>query len=58
MRHMVTLREMGLMLGEIRAPDELAADGGHDKMYDSCWSLTPLLIAGAVGSAVAPLAIK
>jgi kynurenine formamidase len=56
--HMLTLREMGLMLGEIWALDELAADCAQDKVYEFMLVAQPLLIPGAVGSPVAPLAIK
>jgi kynurenine formamidase len=56
--HMLTLREMGLMLGEIWALDELAADCATDKIYEFMLVAQPLLIPGAVGSPVAPLAIK
>ncbi len=56
--HCLTLREMGLMLGEIWALDELAADCAQDKVYEFMLVAQPLLIPGAVGSPVAPLAIK
>jgi len=56
--HMLALREMGLMLGEIWALDELAADCAQDKVYEFMLVAQPLLIPGAVGSPVAPLAIK
>ena len=56
--HLLTLREMGLMLGEIWALDELALDCAQDKIYEFMLVAQPLLIPGAVGSPVAPLAIK
>jgi len=49
---------MGLMLGEIWALDELGADCAQDKIYEFMLVAQPLLIPGAVGSPVAPLAIK
>jgi hypothetical protein len=54
----LTMRDMGLMLGEIWALDELAADCAQDKIYEFMLVAQPLLIPGAVGSPVAPLAIK
>jgi kynurenine formamidase len=56
--HMLALREMGMMLGEIWALDELAADCAQDKVYEFMLVAQPLLFPGAVGSPVAPLAIK
>ena len=56
--HILTLRDMGLMLGEIWALDELAADCAQDKIYEFMLVAQPLLIPGAVGSPVAPLAIR
>lgn len=56
--HLLTLREMGLMLGEIWALHELAADCAKDKIYEFMLVAQPLLIPGAVGSPVSPLAIK
>lgn len=56
--HMLALREMGMMLGEIWALDELAADCAQDKVYEFMLVAQPLLLPGAVGSPVAPLAIK
>jgi len=56
--HMLTVQEMGLMLGEIWALDELAADCAQDKVYEFMLIAQSPLIPGAVGSPVAPLAIK
>lgn len=56
--HILTLRDMGLMLGKIWALDELAADCAQDKIYEFMLVAQPLLIPGAVGSPVAPLAIR
>jgi kynurenine formamidase len=56
--HMLALREMGMMLGEIWQLDALAADCAQDKVYEFMLVAQPLLIPGAVGSPVNPLAIK
>jgi hypothetical protein len=58
MLHVLRLREMGLMLGEIRRRMSWPPTAARTKSTNSCWSLTLLLIPGAVGSPVAPLAIK
>jgi kynurenine formamidase len=56
--HMLALREMGMMLGEIWDPEALAADCAQDHVYEFMLVAQPLLLPGAVGSPVAPLAIK
>ncbi len=56
--HMLALREMGMMLGEMWDPEALATDCAQDKVYEFMLVAQPLLLPGAVGSPVAPLAIK
>jgi len=56
--HMVSLRNTGLLLGEIFALDELADACAEDGNYAFLFVAPPLPITGAVGSPVNPLAIK
>ena len=56
--HMLALREMGMMLGELWDLEALGADCAQDKVYEFMLVAQPLLIPGAVGSPVNPLAIK
>ncbi len=56
--HMLALREMGMMLGEMWDPEALGADCAQDHVYEFLLVAQPLLLPGAVGSPVAPLAIK
>jgi len=56
--HMLALREMGVMLGEIWDLEALGADCAQDHVYEFMLVAQPLLLPGAVGSPVAPLAIK
>lgn len=56
--HMLALREMGMMLGEMWDAEALAADCAQDKVYEFMLVAQPLLLPGAVGSPVNPLAIK
>ena len=50
--HMLALREMGMMLGEMWDPEALAADCAQDKVYEFMLVAQPLLLPGAVGSPV------
>lgn len=56
--HLLTLREMGMMLGEFWFLDELAADCAADGVYEFQLVAPPLRITGAVGSPVNPIALK
>jgi len=56
--HLLTLREMGMMLGEFWYLDELAADCAADGTYDFHIIAPPLRVTGAVGSPVNPIALK
>ena len=56
--HQLTLRDMGLPLGETFNLEALAADCAADGVYE-CFLVAPALnITGAVGSPVNPLAMK
>jgi kynurenine formamidase len=56
--HMLALREMGMMLGEMWDLEALGADCAQDHVYECMLVAQPLLLPGAVGSPVNPLAIK
>jgi kynurenine formamidase len=56
--HMVAIRDMGLLLGEIFALDGLASACAADGNYDFLFAAPPLPITGAVGSPINPLAIR
>ena len=56
--HMLLLRDMGMMLGEIFDLEDLSADCAADGVYEFLFSAPPLRITGAVGSPINPLAIK
>ena len=56
--HMIHLRDMGLLQGQVWALDDLAADCAADGQYDFLVCATPLPLTGAVGAPVAPTAIK
>lgn len=56
--HMISLRNTGLLLGEIFQLDRLADACAEDGRYSFLFSAPPLPITGAVGSPINPLAIK
>jgi kynurenine formamidase len=56
--HMISLRNTGLLFGEIFALDALAAACAEDGRYAFLFCAPPLPISGAVGSPINPLAIK
>ena len=56
--HMIHLRDMGLVQGQIWYLDELAADCAGDGRWTCLLSATPLPLTGAVGGPVAPVAVK
>ena len=56
--HMISLRNTGLLLGEIFFLDALARACAEDGRYEFLFAAPPLPIAGAVGSPINPLAIK
>src|SRR5699024_5430646 len=56
--HMLAIRDMGMMLGEIWDLEALGADCEQDGVYEFLLSAPPLKVTGGVGSPVNPLAIK
>ncbi len=56
--HMVLIRDMGLLLGEMFDLEALAADCATDGVYEFFLSAPVLKFTGGVGSPVNPLAIK
>ncbi len=56
--HLVILVNMGLLVGEIFALDELAEDCAADGVYEFLFVAPPLPITRAVGSPINPQAIK
>jgi kynurenine formamidase len=56
--HMLALRDMGMMLGEMWNLEDLSLACAEDGNYQFFLSAQPLLITGAVGSPVNPVAIK
>jgi kynurenine formamidase len=55
--HMISLRNTGLLLGEIFSLDALAAACDELRSYDFLFAAPPLPITGADGSPINPLAI-
>jgi len=56
--HMIALRDMGLMLGEIWDLEALGADCAEDGIYEFFLSAPPLKVTGGTGSPVNPIAFK
>lgn len=56
--HLLTLREMGMMLGEFWYLDALAADCALDGAFEFQVIAPPLRVTGAVGSPVNPIVLK
>ena len=56
--HMLTLRDMGMMLGEMWNLEELSAACAEDGKYEFLLVSQPLMVTGAVGSPINPLAVK
>jgi kynurenine formamidase len=56
--HMISLRNTGLLLGEIFHLDALSRACAEDGRYEFLFTAPPLPITGAVGSPINPLAIK
>ncbi|OLO25810.1 cyclase [Streptomyces sp. MNU77] len=56
--HLLCLRDMGLMFGELWELDALAADCAADGVYDFQLVAPPLRITGAVGTPLNPVAMK
>ena len=56
--HMISLRNTGLLLGEIFHLDAVSEACADDGRYAFLFTAPPLPITGAVGSPINPLAIK
>jgi hypothetical protein len=56
--HLLVIRDMGMMLGEIWDLEALSQDCAADKTYAFLLVAQPLRVSGAVGSPVNPVAIK
>lgn len=56
--HMLALRDMGMMLGEIWDLEALGEDCAADGIYTFLLVAQPLRVTGGVGSPVNPIAIK
>ncbi len=56
--HMVAIRDMGLMLGEMFDLEGLAEDCADDGVYEFMFCGTGLKVTNAVGAPVTPMAIK
>jgi len=56
--HMVALRDMGLLFGEIFQLDRLSEACADDGLYAFLFAAPPLPVTGAVGSPINPVAIK
>lgn len=56
--HLVAIRDMGLLLGEIFNLEALAEDCRQDGVYEFLFTGSPLPITGGVGSPLNPLAVK
>jgi kynurenine formamidase len=56
--HMLTLRDMGMPLGEIFDFEELSVDCARDGQYDFLFSAPPLPVTGGFGSPLNPQVIK
>jgi kynurenine formamidase len=56
--HMLLIRDMGMVLGEIFDLEALAEDCAADGVYEFFFCASPLIIPGAVGSPMTPIAVK
>jgi len=56
--HMLALRDMGMMLGEIWDLERIGADCADDGIYEFLLSAPALNISGAVGTPLNPIALK
>ncbi|MFE5706102.1 cyclase family protein [Rhodococcus koreensis] len=56
--HMLTLRDMGLMLGELWDLEALATDCAADGIYEFFLTAPPLRVTGGTGSPINPIAFK
>jgi kynurenine formamidase len=56
--HLLCIRDMGMMLGEMWNFEELSVDCASDGVYEFQLVAAPLRVTGAVGSPINPIAIK
>jgi hypothetical protein len=56
--HVVMLVNAGVLIGEIWDLDALAQSCAQDCVYEFFLSAQPLMVTGAVGSPINPIAIK
>jgi kynurenine formamidase len=56
--HQVAIPHMGLFIGEMWDPDGLAAACAEDGTYDFLLTAAPLMVTGAVGAPVHPVALR
>jgi len=56
--HMLALRDMGMMLGEMWDLEVLSTECARDQRYEFLLNAVPLRISGAVGSPLNPVAIR
>jgi kynurenine formamidase len=56
--HQVVIPHIGLFIGEMWAPDELAEACAADGIYDFFLAAAPLPVTGAVGAPVNPIAVR
>jgi kynurenine formamidase len=56
--HMIALRDMGMMLGEIWSLEELAEDCAADRVYEFFLCAPALKVTDGSGTPVNPVAIK
>lgn len=56
--HMLTLRDLGMMLGEIWDLEALGEDCAADGVYEFLLAAPPLRISGGIGSPINPVAVK
>ncbi|MGD9999343.1 MAG: cyclase family protein [Ilumatobacteraceae bacterium] len=56
--HLLTIRDMGMPLGEIFDLEALAADCADDGVYEFQFVAQPLKVAQGVGSPINPIALK
>ena len=56
--HMLALRDMGMLLGEIWDLEALGADCAADRVYEFLLVAAALPFSGAVGTPLNPIAIK
>ena len=56
--HLLCIRDMGLMLGEMWDLEALSRDCAADGVYEFQLVAPPIRVSGAVGSPINPLALK